>query len=74
MHSADTVQRVLRKAGRLKKSENHKEVFLAADRTEEERTARRELVSLLKRKRETEPKQLHFIRDNTIITRDLEVE
>ena len=71
LYSADTVQRVLRKGSRLKKSENHREVFLAADRSEEERTARRELVVLLKQKREAEPKKLHFIRNNEIISRDL---
>jgi hypothetical protein len=71
LYSADTVQRVLRKGGRLMKSENHREVFLAADRSEEERTARRELVVLLKEKRAAEPKKLHFIRNNEIISRDL---
>lgn len=70
LSSSDGVQRVLRKAGLLKKSENLKRVYLAADRTMEERTARNELVKQLKQKRETEPGLYHFIRNGVILSRN----
>ena len=67
--SSDSVQRVLRNAGRLKRSESFKAVFIAADRTVEERAARKELVAQLKQKREREPGLYHFIRNGTILSR-----
>ena len=67
--SSDIVQRVLRNAGRLKRSEKFKGVYLSADRTVEERTARKELVMQLKQKREREPAMYHFIKNGTIFSR-----
>jgi hypothetical protein len=68
-YSADTAHRVLRKSGRLKKTENHQAVFLSADRTIEERATRRKLVEQLKQKREQEPELYHFVRDDKICSR-----
>ena len=67
--SGDVAQRVVKNAGRLKRSEKFKEVYLSADRTIEERRARKELVVRLKEKRDSEPELHHFIRNGTIFSR-----
>ena len=68
-YSADTAQRVLRKSGRLKKTENHHAVFLSADRTIEERATRRQLVEQLKQKRKQDPELYYFVRNDKICSR-----
>ena len=59
--SADTVQRILWKSGLLKKSTNMKTVFLAADRTREEKASRKELVNALKQKRQGDPDNRYYL-------------
>ncbi len=61
LSSADTVQRILRKSGLLKKSANMKTVFLAADRTKEERATRKELVNEMKQKRQNDSDNRYYL-------------
>ncbi len=67
--SSDSVHRILRKSGQLKNAADYKTVFLSADRTFEEREARKKLVDELKQKRKSNPELQHLIRNNNIISR-----
>ena len=68
LSSSDAVFSVLSKAGQLKRTGDYKKVYLSADRTFEQRAARKQLVEELKRKRDTQPNQNHVIRNNQIIS------
>ena len=67
--SSESVQRVLSRAGQLKGFQQYRGVYLSADRTREERLARKNLVEQLKQKREAEPEHYHFIRNDIILSR-----
>ena len=60
---------ILREAKKFKDSEQYRNVFIAPDRTVEERRLRRELVeSLQRKKRQDEPNRQHFIKANEIVS------
>ena len=65
---SSTHVQILREAKTLKDSEQYKNVFIAPDRTVEEHRLRRELVESLKKKRQDEPNQRHFIKGNEIVS------
>ena len=60
LSSSTIVQQILRKSRSLSRSANHKTVFLAPDRSAEDRAKQRTLVSELKRKKLDEPNKRHF--------------
>ena len=68
--SATTVQRLLAKSSKLRQSTDYKTVFLAPDRTVEQRSCHRELVSELKQKRIAEPEKKHYIKEGKIYSAD----
>lgn len=70
MASVHTAQRILGKSKNLRHFEQYKRVFLAPDRTAEERAKQRELVQQLKKKAEEEPEKRHFIKNGTILSSD----
>ena len=65
--SAHVIQ-ILRAARKLKNSEHYQHVFIAPDRTVEERKCRRELVALLNQKRQEETDKRHFIRNGKVVS------
>ena len=65
--SAHVVE-ILREPKKLKDSQQYRNVFIAPDRTVEERRSRLELVESLKRKRQDEPNMRHFIKVNKIVS------
>ena len=67
--SSESVHRVLSRAGQLKGFQQYRGVYLSADRTRDERLARKNLVEQLKQKREAEPEHYHFIRNDIILSR-----
>ena len=67
---AVTVNQILSKARNLRSSEKHKSVFLSADRTYEQRTQHRLLVTELKKKTADEPGKRHYIRENKVCSVD----
>ena len=67
LRSREVVRTILGKSAQLKDSEDYREVYIAPDRTFEERSERRELVSKLKEKREQEPEKGWKIKGNSIV-------
>ena len=68
LSSSTIVQQILRKSRSLSSSANHKTVFLAPDRSAEDRAKQRTLVSELKRKKHDEPNKRHFLRGGTVVS------
>ena len=62
LRSSLIARRILAKSPKLRGVENYNEVYVSPDRTPEQRTIQRELVSELKRRRIEEPLKRHFIR------------
>ena len=57
-------------ARNLKHSEKHSRIFIALDRSPEERDERRELVQNLRKRRDEEPDRFHFIYNGEICSRE----
>ena len=70
LSSQDSVNAVLRNSRKLKGVGKFEAVFLAPDRSIEERTIHRKLVEELKSKIQTEPSKYHYIRDQKIFSVD----
>ena len=66
LSSQDSVNTVLRNSRKLKGVGKFGAVFLAPDRSVEERIIHRKLVEELKSKIKTEPSKYHYIRDQKI--------
>ena len=67
LRSKETVRDVLGKAARLKGSETFRVVFIAPDRTLEERVERRKLVATLRERRELEPEKVWSIKRGSVV-------
>ena len=67
LRSKETVRDILGKAARLKRSETFRAVFIAPDRTLDERVERRKLVAKLREKRELEPEKVWSIRRGSVV-------
>ena len=63
-----TARHVLVQARRLRNSDKFERVFIRPDRTLEERSAHKLLVEELKKKRESDPDQKHYIKSGEIVT------
>ena len=68
LSSSSIVQQILKNSSKLSGTEKFKRVFLAPDRTAEERAHRKELVLELKRRAEVEKDKKLFIRGGKICT------
>ena len=68
--SREEANETISNAKHLKRSERYGNVFIAPDRSPEERAQRRKLVQLLREKREREPGSHHFISRGKVCTRD----
>lgn len=68
--SCATVFQILRKAKRLKDIDGCKTIFIAPDRTLDERISRKKLVSELKEKRKSDPNSRYLIRKGEIVKQD----
>ena len=64
------VKKVLRNAHKLKSSEKFSHIYIAPDRSPQQRAERRELVEELKNKRESEPNKTWIIKDGSVICPD----
>ena len=69
--NGEVVCTLLKKSSRLRRSEKFRNVFLCPDRTQEQRTEQRRLVSELKKRILEQPEKKHFIKDGKINTSDL---
>ena len=67
LRSRETARTILGKSAQLKDSVDFKSVFISPDRTEEERTERRDLVARLREKRKQEPEKVFRIRRGSIV-------
>ena len=67
MRTRETARTILGKSARLKDSGEYGTVYIAPDRTLEERVERRELVTKLKEKRENEPNKAWKIRRGVVV-------
>ena len=67
LRTREVARTILGKSVQLKDSEDYQKVFIAPDRTFEERAERRELVSKLKERKELEPEKAWRIRGNSIV-------
>ena len=68
--SKDDAKLTIQGGKNLKTSEKYGKVFIAPNRTPEERLKRRKLVQLLRKKKTTEPEKQHFIYRDTVCSRD----
>ena len=68
--SCATVFQILRKAKRLKDIDGCKTIFIAPDRTLDERISRKKLVSELEEKRQSDPNSHYLIRKGEIVKQD----
>lgn len=66
LSSASAVSSVFRQGYRLSKIERFKHVYLAPDRTKDERIRRKELVERFKERKKAQPDLRHRIRDDSI--------
>ena len=68
LSSSVHVHRILKLAKTLKDSESYSSVFIAPDRTPEERATRRDTVAALRKKVLDEPLKHHYIRKGVLIS------
>jgi hypothetical protein len=68
--SSTSAQQILSKARRLKDMEPRKTVYVCHDRSPEERAARREIVTELKKAAAAQPDRLHFIKGGKVCSRE----
>lgn len=68
LSSASIVQQILSKSRKLRQTANYKTVFLAPDRTLDERAKHRELVLQLKEKIVSDPNRKHFLKGGEVIS------
>ena len=66
--NSDHVNQILRSAKQLHSKEGYRSVYICPDRTAEERRAHKKLMELLKEKRAAEPNRTHFIRNNKVMS------
>ena len=70
LRNREIARTILGKSATLKDSDQYQEVFVAPDRSVEERTERRELVAKLKERREHEPDKVWRIRRGSIVEKE----
>ena len=71
LRNSDHVAQVLRSAKKLHTKVGYKSVYVCPDRTVQERKSYKILLDQLKEKRKSEPKRTHFIRNNRIVSSDM---
>ena len=74
LRNREAARTVLRKSAQLKDSESYQTVYIAPDRTIEERTERRALVARLRERRELEPEKVWRIRRDSVVEIECERE
>ena len=67
LRSKESVRGILGKASRLKESGTFRSVYVAPDRTLEERVERRTLVASLRKRRRSEPEKVWAIRQGSVV-------
>ena len=70
VNSSETVFQILKKAKRLKDIDGFKNIYIALDRTLDERISRKKLVSELKEKRQSDPNSRYLIRKGEIVKQE----
>ena len=71
LSNSDHVAQVLRSAKWLHTKEGYKSVYICPDRTVQERKSCKILSDQLKEKRKSEPNRTHYIRNNRIVSSDM---
>lgn len=72
MASAESAVQVQASGRRLRDNPDTKRVFIAPDRTREEREERRKLVEIVRARVKSDPTRYHFIQGTTVVSRDRE--
>ena len=67
VRSTDVVHQILKKAKRLRTTDEYKTIYISPNRTQEERAIRKQLVSELKLKRSGDPNSRYFIRKGEVV-------
>ena len=67
VRSTDVVHQILKKAKRLRTTDEYKTIYISPNRTLEERAIRKQLVSELKVKRSGDPNSRYFIRKGEVV-------
>ena len=70
LKSAEDARRILRNAKQLKECDKRKSVYLAPDRTREEREEHTKLVAEMKKLIKKDPNRYFFIRNNKVCSTD----
>ena len=70
VRSSETVYQILGKAKRLKDIDGCKAIYIAPDRTLDERISRKKLVTELREKRQTDPDSRYLIRKGEIMKQE----
>ena len=70
VNSSEIVFQILKKAKRLKDIDGFKNIYIAPDRTLDERISRKKLVSELKEKRQSDPNSHYLIRKGEIVKQE----
>ena len=74
MRNREAARTVLGKSAQLKDSDSYQTVYIAPDRTVEERAERRVLVTRLRERRESEPEKIWRIRRGSVVASEAEGE
>ena len=70
LRNSETVHQILLKAKNLRKSTAHRKVYVAPDRSPEERAKHRKLVAEMKRRASEDPDMYYYILSGEIFFRD----
>ena len=68
LSNSDTAHHILRRSSKLRGVVRHRNVFLAPDRSSEERASHKALVDDIKKKMKTDPSKYHYIKNNVVVS------
>ena len=71
LSSSTIVQQIIRKARNLRSTDKYKTVFVAPDRSVEQRALQKQLVTDLKKKKKEEPNKRHYLKGGQICSQDI---
>ena len=70
LHSSGTVHQILVKAKKLRSSTTHRSVYIAPDRSPDERVKQKQLIAELKRKANEDTSKHYYVKSGRIFSKD----
>ena len=70
LHSSGTVHQILVKAKKLRSSTTYRSVYIAPDRSPDERLKQKELIAEVKRKMNEDPSKHYYVKSGRIFSKD----